>query len=285
MADLNLMLAVALFFASAALAGYVALLRGRVFWKEYESIFKESARVNLSDFFLFIDPHRLFLVNLAALVVLPLLTLLATGDILVALAAFVLLLFVPSLIYRHLRRRRWREFEQQMPDALAMISSALAAGASLNIALESLVREQPPPLSQEFTLFLREQRLGVDFETSLRNLERRVPIDDLLMFTAALRIAREIGGNLGEILDRLADTLRRKAAMEGKIESLTAQGRMQGYVMTLLPVLLGFLLFLLEPEAMGKLFTTEKGWAVVFVVLVMESLGYIFIRKVTRVDI
>ena len=285
MSSLFLPLAVTLFFASAFLAGYVAALHGRLFWKDYEAIFKESARVNLSDFFLFIDPHRLFLINAAALVILPVLVLLVTGDYVIALAAFAVLLLIPSFLYRHLRRRRWREFERQMPDALAMISSSLAAGASLNIALESLVREQEPPLSQEFMLFLREQRLGVDFETSLRNLERRMPIEDLRMFASALRIAREVGGNLGEILDRLADTLRRKAAMEGKIESLTAQGRMQGYVMTLLPVLLGFLLFLLEPEAMGKLFTTAKGWAVVIVVLVMEILGYVFIRKVTRVDI
>ena len=274
-----------LFFASAFLLGYVAATQGRSFWGDYEAVFKESARVNLGDMFLFIDPHRLFMINLGALVILPLLALLATGDFVVGLVVFVIVMFVPFYIYRYIRRRRWREFEQQMPDALTMISSALAAGASLNMALEALVREQPAPLSQEFMLFLREQRLGVDFETSLRNMERRLPLDDLKMFTAALRISREVGGNLGEILDRLADTLRRKATMEGKIESLTAQGRMQGYVMTALPIFLGFLLYLLEPEAMSQMFTTEKGWAVIMVVVIMESLGYIFIRKVTRVDI
>ena len=105
------------------------------------------------------------------------------------------------------------------------------------------------------------------------------------MFSAALRISREIGGNLGETLDTLSDTLRRKSTMEGKIDSLTAQGRMQGLVMTALPVFLGFLLYLLEPEAMSLLFTTPAGWGTLAVIIVMETLGYIFIRKVTTIDV
>lgn len=275
----------ALFFASAFLFGYLAVIQGRSFWGDYEAVFKESAEVNLGDMFLFIDPHRLFMYNVAALVVLPLLVLLPSGDVPLALAVFALVLVVPFYVYRAMRRKRWRSFDKQLPEALSMISSALAAGASLNMALESLVREQPAPLSQEFMLFLREQRLGVDFEASLRNMERRLPLADFRMFSSALRIAREVGGNLGEILERLADTLRRKATMEGKIESLTAQGKMQGYVMTALPVLLGLLLYFLEPAAMAQLFTTPRGWVVLTLIFIMESLGYVFIRKVTHIDV
>ena len=275
----------ALFFASAFLLGYLAVIQGRSFWGDYEAVFKESAEVNLGDMFLFIDPHRLFMYNVLALVVLPLLVLLLTGDLAPALGVALLVMVVPFYLYRSMRRKRWRAFERQLPEALSMISSGLGAGASLGMALESLVREQPAPLSQEFMLFLREQRLGVDFETSLRNMERRLPLADFHMFASALRISREVGGNLGEILERLADTLRRKATMEGKIESLTAQGKMQGYVMTALPVFLGFLLYFLEPEAMAQLFTTPKGWTVLAVVFIMESLGYVFIRKVTHIDV
>lgn len=275
----------ALFFASAFLLGYLAVIQGRSFWGDYEAVFKESAEVNLGDMFLFIDPHRLFMYNVLALVVLPLLVLLLTGDLALALGVALLVMVVPFYLYRSMRRKRWRAFERQLPEALSMISSGLGAGASLGMALESLVREQPAPLSQEFMLFLREQRLGVDFETSLRNMERRLPLADFHMFASALRISREVGGNLGEILERLADTLRRKATMEGKIESLTAQGKMQGYVMTALPVFLGFLLYFLEPEAMAQLFTTPKGWTVLAVVFIMESLGYVFIRKVTHIDV
>src|SRR5690606_29791192 len=148
------------------------------------------------------------------------------------------------------------------PDGLSLMSGSMRAGASLNIALEGLVKEQQPPLSQEFALFLREQRIGVDYETSLQHMERRVPLQDFSMVVAALRISREVGGNLAEVLESLADTLRKKHMMEGKIDSLTAQGRLQGIVMAGLPILLAILLNFMEPEAMSKLWTTTVGWVV-----------------------
>ena len=110
-------------------------------------------------------------------------------------------------------------------------------------------------------------------------------MQDFLMFTSAMRISREVGGDLGEVLDTLSATLRKKAAMEGKIQALTAQGKMQGLVMTGLPLFLGLLLFLLEPVAMAKLFTTVYGWVLLSVIVVMEVLGYIFIKKVTTIDV
>lgn len=278
-------LAVAAFAAAALLLGWVVAVKGRDFWGDYEAVFKETASVNMRDMFLFVDPHRLFLYNSIALVAVPLLLLLATGDGIIALAAFALLMIGPFYLYRALRRKRLRTFERQLPDALGMISNALSAGSSLNMALEGLVKEQPAPLSQEFLLFLREQRIGVEFDIALRNMERRLPIPDFQMFGAALRISREVGGNLGETLDTLATTLRRKAEMEGKIEALTAQGKMQGYVMTALPVFLGVLLSFLEPDAMSLMFTTPAGWATIGVVVVMEALGYVFIRKVTHIDV
>jgi tight adherence protein B len=235
--------------------------------------------------FLFVDPQRLFFLNVLINIIAPLLVWALTGNFLYALFTLAGTLLLPFYVYRIIRKRRFKAFEKQLPDALTMIAGALKAGASINMALESLVKEQPPPLSQEFQLFLREQRIGVDFGRSLQNMEQRLPIPDFQMFASALRIAREIGGNLAEILERLSDTLRRKATMEGKIDALTAQGRMQGYVMTALPVLLGFLLYFLEPEAMSKLFTTKEGYITLTVVIVMEIVGYIFISKITAIDV
>ena len=166
-----------------------------------------------------------------------------------------------------------------------MLTGAMRAGASLNIALEGLVKEQPAPLSQEFELFMREQRIGVDFEKSLANMEKRLPIQDFAMLTSALRINREIGGNLAEILESLAETLRRKQMMEGKIDSLTAQGKLQGIVMTGLPILLGVLLYFLEKESMEKLWTTTIGWVVLGIIIIMEAMGYVMIRKITSIDV
>ncbi len=277
--------AVGIFAAASFFAAMLAVTNGQTLYGEYEEVFKDTATTNLEDMFLFIDPNRLFLFNLIALAVLPLLTYILFKDFLISGIIFALVLIVPFKYYKAMRKKRLKTFERQLPDALTMISGGLAAGASLNMALESLVKEQPAPLSQEFLLYLREQRIGVDFDISLRNMERRLPIPDFIMFSAALRISKEIGGNLGETLDTLADTLRKKSTMEGKIEALTAQGTMQGYVMTALPIFLGILLAFIEPEAMSKMFTTPAGWATVAVIVVMEMLGYVFIKKVTTIDV
>ncbi|MGR8919407.1 MAG: type II secretion system F family protein [Gammaproteobacteria bacterium] len=251
----------------------------------YRQDFTTSASANMADMFMFVDPNQLFRINLIALIVLPVLTWLLLRDLVSTVGVFVLILVLPTFVYRRMKKQRLKRIEEQLPDALTMVSGSLRAGASLNIALDNLVAEQPAPISQEFEILTQEQRLGVDFEVSLANMETRIPMQDFRMLTTALRINREVGGNLAETIESLADTLRRKSTMEGKIESLTAQGRLQGIVMTGLPVLLGVLLNFLEPEAMEKLWTTGVGWTVLAIIVVMEMLGYFMIRKITSIDV
>jgi tight adherence protein B len=279
------LLAVVGVFLSASLLAYGVFERGSEFMGNYKETFTESASANAADMFMFIDATRLFYINLIAIVVIPLLIWLLIGDLLTAAAVFILLAVLPGIMYARIRKRRLKKFEEQLPDGLMMLSGAMRAGASLNIALEGLVKEQPAPLGQEFELFMREQRIGTDFEKSLDNMEKRLPIPDFAMLMSALRINREIGGNLAEIIESLAETLRRKQQMEGKIESLTAQGKMQGVVMTGLPVLLGVLLYFLEPESMEKLWTTPIGYGVLAVIIFMETLGYVMIQKITSIDV
>ncbi len=274
----------AVFFCMTILWMVIAL-KGRNKLEAYQENFTSSAEANMGDMFMSVDPDRLFKMNIAALVVLPALIWFLTHDIATALAVFILVLVLPSMFYASMRKKRLRRFEQQLPDALMMVSGAMRAGASLSIALESLVKEQPAPVSQEFDLFLREQRVGADFEGSLAKMEKRIPLQDFSMLVTALRINREVGGNLAETIETLAETLRRKASMEGKIQSLTAQGKLQGVVMTGLPLLLGLLLNFMEPEAMSMLWTTPIGWGVMIVVVIMEGLGYFMIRKITSIDV
>jgi len=272
-------------FLSAALFMYWLMTAGQKFMIGYKETFTESASANMSDMFMAVDANRLFQFNLIAIFVLPILTWLLLGDPITTTAIFCLIAFMPAMIYRSMRKRRLRTFEEQLPDALLMMAGSMKAGASLNIALENLVQEQPVPLSQEFELFMREQRIGTDFDVSLQHMEERLPIQDFAMLSSALRINREIGGNLATIMESLGDTLRRKHQMEGKIESLTAQGKLQGVVMTGLPVLLGFLLYMLEPASMEKLWTTTIGWIVLSIIFVMEVLGYIMIQKITAINV
>jgi len=279
------LLALGCVFAGAALLWFVISQKSEKFLDNYRETFTSTASSNMADMFLFVDPNQLFIINIIAIVVFPTLVWLVTRDIPATLAMYAIIILLPALIYRSIRKKRLQRFEAQLPDGLAMISGAMRAGASLSIALESLVKEQPPPLSQEFELFLKEQRLGVDFEDSLKKMEKRNPIPDFSMLVTALLINREVGGNLAETMESLGETLRRKAMMEGKIQSLTAQGKLQGIVMTGLPVLLGVLLNFMEPEAMSKLWTTTVGWIVMAVIIFMELLGYFMIRKITSIDV
>jgi tight adherence protein B len=253
--------------------------------ENYKKTFTSTASSNMSDMFMSVDPNQLFMINLCAIVILPILAWFITGDIPATLAMLAVIILLPAIIYRSIRKKRLKRFEQQLPDGLAMISGAMRAGASLNIALEGMVKEQPAPLSQEFELFLKEQRLGVDFEISLKKMEERIPLQDFNMLVTALLINREVGGNLAETMETLGETLRRKEMMEGKIEGLTAQGKLQGIVMTGLPVFLGVLLNFMEPEAMSKLWTTAIGGVVLTVIIIMEAMGYFIINKITSIDV
>ena len=224
---------VVLIFLSASIFMFLLMTVGEKFMVGYKQTFTESASANMTDMFMTIDANRLFQFNLIALFVLPILIWFLLGDPITTIAIFCLIAFLPTMFYKNMRKRRLRKFEEQLPDGLIMLSGAMRAGASLNIALESLVKEQPAPLSQEFELYMREQRIGVDFDVSLTNMEKRLPLQDFAMLSSALRINREIGGNLAEIFDSLGETLRKKHQMEGKIESLTAQGKSRPDIITM----------------------------------------------------
>jgi tight adherence protein B len=246
---------------------------------------KQEAESTLQDMFIFVDPAQLFYWNVGALIVVPAFLWLLTENPVVVLGAAIALIILPRWMTKRLKKRRYETFERQLPDALLMISGSMRAGAGVNLAIESMVAETRPPVSQEFDLLLREMRVGVDFDTALTNMEARLPIQDFVMVVSAMRIAREVGGNLADILESIADTLRKKHVMEGKINALTAQGKIQGLVMTCLPLFLMAALYKMEPEAMAPLFKTPLGWAVLVVIAIMEILGYIFIQKIVTIDV
>jgi len=184
-----------------------------------------------------------------------------------------------------LRKRRLRKFEEQLPDALMMLSGGLRAGAGLTSAIQQLVAEAQNPLAQEFSLILREQRLGVTMEQSLNNLGRRVPTQTTVLVVSAMRIASETGGGLAETLERTSVTIRSRLQMEGKIDALTAQGKLQAWVVGSLPVALMLILNKMEPEAMGMLWHTRLGWATLVVLAFLEFMGVYLIRRITSIDV
>ncbi|MBN8923860.1 MAG: type II secretion protein F [Rhodanobacter sp. 68-29] len=272
-------------FLCVTVVGFLLARSSTVFWGRYQEAFTEQARFNLADMFMFMDTGHLFRINAAALVLIPAFIWFATGNPLLAVVVLVLIFVLPKKIYTWMRQRRLDQIQQQLPDGLMMVSGGMRAGLGFTPALESLARDIEPPLAQEFALLLREQRMGIKLEEAMEHLHQRVPIQDVALFVSAVGISREVGGNLAESMASLADTLRRRLIMEGKVKSLTAQGRLQGIVMAMMPLgLIGFLSFA-YPDTMHEMYHSYIGWAVIAVAAVMEYLGYRMCRKIMSIDI
>ena len=251
-------------------------------WRER---FTRETGFQLHELFLSLDPSRLYTLNLALTLLIAGAAWLLTANPVVALVVAILLALAPGAILRRLRARRSERIEQQLPDALQMLAGTARAGLSLPAALRQVCTELPPPLAQELLLVQHEQRLGVSLDDALENLALRVPAQPVKLMVSAMRIANETGGGLAETLERTATTLRSQQAMELKIRTLTAQGKLQAWVVGLLPIFLLWVLSRMEPDAMAMLWTTRLGWGVLAAVLVMEFIGVLLIRRIVAIDI
>lgn len=209
---------------------------------------------------------------------------LLSKGLLIPVVCAIALYLLPSKWLARQERKRLELIESELPDALLFIASALRAGSSLSVALEVLVRDQRGPLGQEFSIVLKEQRLGVSFDEAIQKMSARLAIPDFVLVVVALRVSKQVGGNLSEPLQILATTLRRKAILEGRIVALTAQGKIQGLVMTMFPFLMLGVLYFLQPT-MKLLFTTTVGNVVMAISCVMLYLGYAMIKKIVAIDI
>ncbi|MRW90364.1 secretion system protein F [Duganella sp. FT80W] len=281
----NPLILVGAVFAAVLLVLWLVLYVGSRWFSRRQQQTAAAAMSDLEGMFIFTDANRLLAINVAVLIALPVLAWLATGNLVLVALCVVAAFVAPRYVVRHIAQRRLRQFEQQLPDALMMMGGSLRAGASLTMALDAVATEAKPPISQEFELLQRELRLGVDFQVALEALEQRVPLQDLCLVTAGMALSREVGANLAETLESLAKTIRAKLQMEGKIRSLTAQGKMQGLVMSALPLLLIVVLNMMEPEAMAPLFHAWYGWATMGVIVCTVGVGYHFIRKITSIDV
>ena len=270
---------------SAALLAWFVIDMGTVTMARYRADFTNRARFQVQEFFLFIDPSRLFIANVACMALGGLLAWQLSGSALLALPAIVMLAFMPRVAYGMMRTRRRRRFESQLPDALMMLCGGLRAGIGFSSAIQQLVAEAQAPLAQEFSLVLREQRLGVSLEQSLANLSRRMPTQSTTLMVSAMRIASETGGGLAETLERTAQTIRSRLQMEGKIGALTAQGKLQAWVVGMLPVVLMLILDRMEPEAMALMWHTRMGWATLAIIAFLEVMGVFVIRKIVAIDV
>lgn len=253
--------------------------------KRYRENFTEAAEVNMADMFIFIDPAKLYVANIICLFLVLFLVWIFTEAWVIAIIAAGLGSRVPSWLYRFFKKRRQTLFLSELPDFLLALSNSMRSGGNMSTALETVLEEISGPIKQEFSLLQRELRMGTDYEIALNHLAMRMPLQELELVISGIKISREIGGQLADTLERLASTIRRKLEMEGKIKSLTAQGKYQGIVMAALPLFLAFIIYHIEPVAMARLWSEPIGWVVCALIVVFELLGYYFIKKIVTIDV
>jgi tight adherence protein B len=269
---------------SAAIA---ATLAAGTIWRAvvvYRRAFIANIGASLRKSFIVANPRSLFLISVALTLASGSVAYAVIGPVGVALAT-VASLAGPGLLARHIARQRRKRFVYQLPDALLALASAMRAGCNLSRGLELMAARQPAPLSQEFTIVLAEHRVGRPLAASLSDLRRRISASELDLMNTAMNVSRRVGGNLADTLESLARTLQEKAQIEGKIDALTAMGRAQGWVVGLLPIFIGLVLYQQQPERMSLLFTQWYGWVVLAVVVAMMTVAAWMIRKIVNIDV
>ena len=192
---------------------------------------------------------------------------------------------VPKLVIKNMWEKRCSRFCDQMVDGMTIMSNGISSGLSVPQSIERVVMNLPSPISQEFNLVLSQQRLGMSLEETLIELSERIPRPDVQMFVTSVNILKETGGNLGETFQTITTTIRERQKVEKKIQALTAQGVTQGVIITLVPFFLMIVLFSLQPDYIMPMFTTTMGWVFLFVMLTLQIVGAIAIKKVVTINV
>jgi tight adherence protein B len=208
-----------------------------------------------------------------------------TRDVVITIVVFLAALFGPRVYVAARRGQRLRAFNTQLSDTINLMVNSLRAGYSVLQAMEAVSREMDPPISEEFGRVVQEQQLGVGLQEALANMLRRIPSDDLDMMITAINVQREVGGNLSEVLDAISYTIRERVRIKGEIRALTAMSRWSGYIVSLVPLILAVVVYLINPEFMSLLFTERCGWMMIGVAVIGMVAGYAVINKIVQIDV
>ncbi len=201
------------------------------------------------------------------------------------LAAFVFGALVPTLVLRVKRGRRLKKFAAAMPDAIDLMARSLRAGHSIGAALEMVAEQSPEPLAGEFARVFQQQRFGLRFRDALLEMADRMPSSDLHFLVTAILVQRETGGDLTDILDRTTHVIRERVRIEGEVQTYTAQGRLTGWILSLLPVVLLILINMISPGYSHMLFTDPTGQKMLYVGAGLIMFGAFLISRIVDIKV
>ena len=203
----------------------------------------------------------------------------------ISIVVGVLLFSIPHLIVNAKRRLRVKKFLNHFPEALEMFARSLRAGHSFTGAIQLVAQEMPDPIGPEFQKVFEEQNLGIPFRQALIGMTDRVDTLDVKLFVTAILIQRETGGNLAEIIDKISHVIRERFRVQGQLKIFTAQARMSGWILSLLPIGVAVLIGIMNPEYMKPLWFERTGRILIVVAVILQVLGALAIRKIIRIKI
>ena len=207
------------------------------------------------------------------------------GDVLITAVAGLVGFFAPRAYVAIRRGRRLQAFNDQLGDTINLMVNSIRAGYSILQAMRAVSDEMGPPASTEYGRVVQEVQLGIPLEEALKHMLRRVPSEDLDMMITAINVQREVGGNLAEVLESISFTIRERIRIQGEIRALTAQSRISGYMVAMVPLLLAAVIYLINPEFMGLLFQHTCGHIMIGVAVVGIGSGFFVISKVVDIDV
>ena len=229
--------------------------------------------------------QTLFLLSIGTAMAIGSMTLIASRSPAVGLIATILGGMLPTMYVRRRRTKRLNAFEELLPEAIDLVGRALRAGHPLTAGFKMAADDGPEPVAGEFRRVFEEQRFGLPVQDSLLGMADRVNIVDVRILVTAILIQREVGGNLAEILDNLSAVVRARFTIRRQIRVYTAQGRMTGYLLSALPIILFSMLYMINAEYMSILFKDPVGQVLIVIAITMQLIGFLWIRKIIKIEI
>jgi len=273
------------FFAAAVILCYqfVPVLWDKVYVWRMRGV--ETQRSRLKEMFLDMDPQKLFILNVISPTVACLIALAITKSLIGSMIGLGVGFAIPAIFVKNMIVSRKAKFSAQITDGLMILSSCLKGGLSLLQSIEALVEELPPPISQEFGLILRENKMGIALEESFDNLNRRMPSEELNLLTTAILVARETGGDITLLFGRLIQTIRAKIKLNDSVKTLSMQGKIQGIVMSGLPIGFAVLVISFQPNYFDIMLSSPMGRGLMLYAVISELIGMYMIRMFSKVNV
>lgn len=283
--DINLIIA----YVMLILFGWIFLAQGLplVFeqWKKYQEKRADKILSKFENIFVFVDKKKIKFIFLILPPALFVVFYVLFHNFLLALPGFVLGLFLPITYIRQLERMRRTGFSKQLIDALMIISNSLKAGLSMLQAMEVLVEEMPSPVKDEFNLVVREIKMGISLEEAMMHLNARMHSEEMDLITSAILVAKETGGDLTKVFSRLIDTIRERYKLKELVSTLTLQGRLQGFVMSIIPIAFTYFVYKFSPGHFDIMLKDERGKMMLYAACIFQVLALICIKKFSVVKV